>query len=125
MTAIDSHRGIALDDTSSSIVAITFTIMRLRASRIILVRTATTAIDVATILISRSTINAGICNTHHTAMNGDRSIMVRMSVLTTAIDRALNLRAKGFVAGFAYHNLRIINPCHVVLDSTWGGNVAS
>ena len=118
MATIDSNRSIALDDTGCYIVFITITVMCLWASRIVLIRTATTAIDVTTEFIICTTIDARICNTYPTAMDGNRGIMEGMSVLTTAIYRTLNLRAVSCIVRFTNHNLRIIYPCHVVLDST-------
>ena len=58
-------------------------------------------------------------------MDGNRGIMEGMSILTTAIYRALNLRAVSGIVRFTNHNLRIIYPCHVVLDSTWCCDITS
>ena len=65
------------------------------------------------------------CNTYHTAMDGNRGIMEGVSILTTAICRTLNLRAVSCIVRFTNHNLRIIYPCHVVLDSTWYCDITS
>ena len=118
MTTVDSHGRITLDDTSFLVVGITSAVMWISCSRrvgIILVRTTTTAIDIATELISSSTVDAGICNTHHTAMNSYRGIMEGMAVLTTAIDRTLDLRfwssSTMSFSACTDDDLRIINPC--------------
>ena len=84
----------------------------------IFVRTATTAIDVATIKICSSTIDADIGDTHHTAMDGDGSIMIGVTVLTTTIDRTLNLRTCGGIGGLTNGDIGVINPCQLVLDFT-------
>ena len=117
MTTVDSHCCRSTYDTCFFVVTIPVTVMCLRASRIILIRTAATTIDVTTVFISSTTIDAGVGNAHHTAMDGYRGIVIGMSVLTAAIDRALDLRTCGCIVRFTNDDFRIIYPSHVVLDS--------
>ena len=89
----------------------------------VLVRTATAAIDVATISIGSTAVNAGVCNTYPTAMNGDGSIMIGVTILATTIDRTLNLRICGFIV--ADDDVSVIDPCQLVLDFTWLTHITS
>ena len=82
----------------------------------IFICTATTAIDVTTIKISCTTVDADIGDTHHTAMDVDGCITIGMTILTTTIDRTLNLRIGGFIV--TNGDIGIINPCQLILDFT-------
>ena len=131
MTAVNSYRSISANYTCSYIVESSITVMGfLRRICIVLVRTATTAIDVTAIRIVCTLLTYWVtfqlfCYTNLTAMDGHRGIVIGMSVLTTAIYRTLYLGTSGFVVCLTNHNFRIINPCHVVLDGTWCSNITS
>ena len=60
-------------------------------------------------------------------MDGHRSVIVCMSILTTTIDRAFNQRSRNILSIIfsTDDNFRIMYPCHIVLNSTWSIDVTS
>ena len=125
MATVDGYSNISIDYTSRRIVMIFILIFNSIAISVypVFVCTATAAIDVTTISISRTTVDTGIRNTNPTAMDVHSSITERMSVLTAAIYRTLDLWFRSICAMSlttrSYIYFGIINPCQMVVNSIW------
>ena len=81
LTASDVDCGRTLYNTSQRVILVFYSI----AIRIILVRTATATIDVATINISSTAINISIGNADNTLLNIHDSILEGMTILATTM----------------------------------------
>ena len=114
------YRGIALYDTSLGIVESSFTVMCfVRRICIVLIRTATAAIDVTAISIKFCWV------TNSSTPHRHRCIMECVSILTTTIERAVDSGAGSLVILCTNHYLRAIHPSHIVLNGTMCCDITS
>ena len=116
MTTVNYNISRTIDNTAQWVVGIRSAIR----VGVILIRTATATIDVTTESISSTAVNAGICNTNPTAIDGHMGIVIGVSVLTAAIDRTLDLRLRSICAmsltACTDDNIGVIDPCQLILD---------
>ena len=95
LSAVDEHCGIALDNAGPGVVGV----RRAIVIRIVLVRAATAAIDVATQGVRCAAINAGVGDANSTAMDDDLGVLVGVAVLAAAVDGALDMRGPSSLIG--------------------------
>ena len=110
VTTGDVDSGRTLYNTSQRVVLVFDAV----AVGVVLVRTATTAIDVATIGISSTSVNAGVGNTDFTFVDIYNGILEGVTVLATTIDRAPDVRTRCSI-GIANGDMRAVNPRHAVI----------
>ena len=135
MATIDRNSSIVSDDTSRHIIESAISVMGLfKRIGIVFICTATSAIDVATVRIVSTLLTDRVtvqffCDTDFSTMDGHSGIIERMSILATAIDRALDLWFRSFgamsLATCSYRNFGIINPCHLILDGSRSIDITS
>ena len=142
VAAVDSYIDIAQHNTGQGVVLLIclFVFGSSIHDNVIGIRTATTAIDIATVGIVISAVSyilisvvrffgimhnniSSRSNTDGAAMNLYISIMERVAILTTAVNRTIDSRT--ISARSTYRHLRILNPCQFVMDFTRSTNVTT
>ena len=119
MTAVDSHRGRATNNTGEGVIFVSFTVMYVgnpASIGIILVRTATATVDIAAVGVGCTTVNLGVGYADGSLVDGHRGIAEGMAVLTAAVERALDV-GTGLSVCSTYYNVSVVDPCQVVVDS--------